>query len=84
MVAGKKRLTQRFLLSLSLVLFLFYGRVFADSTPSASAELNWTGITFSGAVAPAQISADFNWTTLLQAQGDALFGGLLLMTGPRP
>jgi hypothetical protein len=75
MVAGKNRLTQRFLLSLSLVVFLFNGRVFADSTPSASAELNWTAITFSGAVAPAQISADFNWTTLVQAQGDALFGG---------
>jgi hypothetical protein len=46
---------------------LFNGSVLADSTPTAFAYVNWAGITFSGAVAPAQISADFDWTTLVQA-----------------
>jgi hypothetical protein len=71
----KNRLKQRFLLSLSLALFLYSGRVFADSTPSASADVNWAGITFSGAAAPAQIASDFTWITFLQAQGGLLFGG---------
>lgn len=75
MVARTNGLTQKSLLSLSLVLFLFSGRVLADSTPSASAEVNWVGITFSGAAAPAQIASDFTWITFLQAQGGLLFGG---------
>jgi hypothetical protein len=68
MVARMNRLTQRFLLSLSLVLFLFNGKASADSTAIAYTDVNWAAVTFSGPVAPAPLPFN-SYSTLAIASG---------------
>jgi hypothetical protein len=52
MSAAPKKQVQRFLMLLSLALFLFNGRALADSTVIAYTTLDWAAASFSGAVTP--------------------------------